>query len=185
MLLRAQDYAAWSASLTLKLFNQVLSYVTHTKPNIRKAAQRAIESIIHGSCFMAASNSAVDQASGQNSSLTSAQQPIFQPAGAYVAYKRIHLICAMPTDNRANRRKRKLSIIQQISTYIDNFFAEWLISPNYWAIYIASCCYNSSKFHGHSRCVFSFVKWINCKCNIIHMRQRNFLMKKEKVISCP
>lgn len=52
MLLRAQEYASWSAGLTLKLFNQVLSYVIHSKPSVRKAAQRAIESTIHGSCFM-------------------------------------------------------------------------------------------------------------------------------------
>lgn len=78
MLLRAQDYASWSASLTLKLFNQVLSHVTHTRPNVRKAAQRAIESIIHGSCFMNASDSVADQANG-------GQQPTFHPAGEYVA----------------------------------------------------------------------------------------------------
>lgn len=82
MLLRAQDYASWSASLTLKLFNRVLSYVTHTKPNIRKAAQRAIESIIHGSCFMVASSSA-EQASGPNPSEIT--QPTFHPAGTFIA----------------------------------------------------------------------------------------------------
>lgn len=77
VLLRAQEYASWSASLTLKLFNQVLSYVTHTKPNVRKAAQRAIESIIHGSCFMVASNSTDEQ--------TETAQPTFHPAGTFVA----------------------------------------------------------------------------------------------------
>lgn len=82
MLLRAQDYASWSATLTLKLFNQVLSYVTHTKPNIRKAAQHAIESMIHGSCFMTANNSC-DQSNAQNS--LEIAQPTFHPAGTYVA----------------------------------------------------------------------------------------------------
>lgn len=52
MLLRAQEYISWTAGLTLKLFNNVLSFVIHTKPNVRKAAQKAIESIIHGCCFV-------------------------------------------------------------------------------------------------------------------------------------
>lgn len=79
MLLRAQEYASWSAGLTLKLFNQVLSYVIHTKPSIRKAAQRAIESIIHGSCFMT-TNIQLEEQLAEGSS-----QIPFHPAGTYLA----------------------------------------------------------------------------------------------------
>ncbi|XP_031623691.1 RRP12-like protein [Contarinia nasturtii] len=75
VLLRAQDYASWSAGLTLKLFNQVLSFIIHTKPRIRKAAQRAIESIIHGCCFM----SATIQPDQKESS-----QIVTHPAGTHV-----------------------------------------------------------------------------------------------------
>lgn len=81
VLLRAQEYASWSAGLTLKLFNQVLSYVTHTKPNIRKAAQRAIESVIHGSCFMRPSIQTEQDAEH----VTETSKVSFHPAGTYVA----------------------------------------------------------------------------------------------------
>lgn len=53
VLLRAQEYSSWRSALTLKLFNQVLSFALHTKPKIRKASQHAVASIIHGCCFMA------------------------------------------------------------------------------------------------------------------------------------
>lgn len=79
MLLRAQEYVSWSAGLTLKLFNQVLSFVIHTKPRVRKAAQRAIESTIHGSCFMVAKHSKDDE------EMTEAPKAQFHPAGTYVA----------------------------------------------------------------------------------------------------
>lgn len=79
MLLRAQEYSSWSAGLTLKMFNQVLSFVIHTKPNIRKAAQRAIESIIHGSCFM---NGNVQT---ENQSVPEDVQISYHPAGTYLA----------------------------------------------------------------------------------------------------
>lgn len=77
VLLRAQEYASWSAGLTLKMFNQVLSFVIHTKPSIRKAAQRAVESIIHGSSFMIAS---------AQPELEQENVPIqFHPAGTYLS----------------------------------------------------------------------------------------------------
>lgn len=72
VLLRAQDYASWSAELTLKLFNQTLPFVIHTKPTVRKAGQRAIESIVHGSCFMVKSDDS-DRPAVQ-----------FHPAGTYL-----------------------------------------------------------------------------------------------------
>lgn len=75
MLLRAQEYASWSAGLTLKLFNQVLFHVIHTKPNVRKAAQRAVISIIHGSCFM----SSLVENDGESSRI------LYHPAGSHMA----------------------------------------------------------------------------------------------------
>lgn len=52
MLLRAQDYATWTYSSTFQYFDALLAFSIHSKPKIRKAAQHAIVSIIHGSCFM-------------------------------------------------------------------------------------------------------------------------------------
>lgn len=79
MLLRAQEYSSWSVGLTLKMFNQVLSFVIHTKPNIRKAAQRAIESIIHGSCFMNGNVQTENQSAPENVQIS------YHPAGTYLA----------------------------------------------------------------------------------------------------
>lgn len=73
MLLRAQDYASWSAELTLKLFNRVLQFVIHTKPHIRKAGQHATESIVRGSCFM------IETAESSH------PPPQVHPAGIYLA----------------------------------------------------------------------------------------------------
>lgn len=81
VLLRAQEYASWSAGLTLKLFNQVLSNVIHTKPSIRKAAQRAIESTIHGSCFMINRGQTIENEQARDEQ----SQVPFHPAGSYVA----------------------------------------------------------------------------------------------------
>lgn len=53
-LLRAQEYSMWALSSTQMYFDAVLAFVTHTKPKIRKSAQQAVQSIIQGSCFMAA-----------------------------------------------------------------------------------------------------------------------------------
>lgn len=52
VVLRAQEYSQWKLSSTLKFFDGILSFVIHTKPKIRKAAQHAVVAIIHGSCFM-------------------------------------------------------------------------------------------------------------------------------------
>lgn len=52
MLLRAQEYATWTYSSTFQYFDALLAFSIHSKPKIRKAAQHAVVSIIHGSCFM-------------------------------------------------------------------------------------------------------------------------------------
>lgn len=51
----------------------------HTKPNIRKAAHRAIESIIHGCCFM------VSKSIGEDAEMEETPKAKFHPAGTYVA----------------------------------------------------------------------------------------------------
>lgn len=80
-MLRAQEYASWSAGLTLKLFNRVLTCVIHTKSSVRKAAQRAIESTIHGSCFMTKSTQITHEEQTHNER----SEVPFHPAGKYVA----------------------------------------------------------------------------------------------------
>lgn len=51
-LLRAQEYSMWTLSSTLEYFDAIMAFVIHVKPKIRKSAQHAIASIIHGSSFM-------------------------------------------------------------------------------------------------------------------------------------
>ncbi|EDW00336.1 RRP12-like protein [Drosophila grimshawi] len=52
VLLRAQDYVTWSYSSTFQYFDALLAFSIHSRPKIRRAAQHAVVSIIHGSCFM-------------------------------------------------------------------------------------------------------------------------------------
>ncbi|CAK1541827.1 unnamed protein product [Leptosia nina] len=52
VLLRAQEYAQWANSSTMKVFDSVLAFTLHSKPKVRKAAQHGVTSILRGSCFM-------------------------------------------------------------------------------------------------------------------------------------
>ncbi|XP_063628336.1 RRP12-like protein [Cydia splendana] len=52
VLLRAQEYASWSNSSTMRVFDNVLAFVLHSKPKVRKAGQHAVTAILRGSCFM-------------------------------------------------------------------------------------------------------------------------------------
>ncbi|XP_034828226.1 RRP12-like protein [Maniola hyperantus] len=52
VLLRAQEYALWGDSSTLRVFESVLAFTLHSKPKVRKAAQHAVTAILRGSCFM-------------------------------------------------------------------------------------------------------------------------------------
>ncbi|KAM3963785.1 LOW QUALITY PROTEIN: RRP12-like protein [Aphomia sociella] len=52
VLLRAQEYALWSDSSTMKVFDSVLAFALHSKPKVRKAAQHAVTAVLRGSCFM-------------------------------------------------------------------------------------------------------------------------------------
>ncbi|KAJ8712879.1 hypothetical protein PYW08_008183 [Mythimna loreyi] len=52
VLLRAQEYALWGDSSTMRIFESVLAFALHSKPKVRKAAQHAVTSILRGSCFM-------------------------------------------------------------------------------------------------------------------------------------
>lgn len=52
MLLRAQEYSTWSYSSTYQYFDALLAFSIHSRPKIRKTAQHAVVSVIHGSYFM-------------------------------------------------------------------------------------------------------------------------------------
>ncbi|XP_004527369.1 RRP12-like protein [Ceratitis capitata] len=52
VLLCAQDYMTWTYSSTWQYIDAILSFTIHSKPKLRKAAQHAIVSIVHGSSFM-------------------------------------------------------------------------------------------------------------------------------------
>lgn len=78
------EYSDWSTPLPLKLFNQVLSFATHTKPKIRKAAQHAIASIIHGCYFMAPQKTPGD-GDDSDADTSNTSKILYHPAGGYVA----------------------------------------------------------------------------------------------------
>ncbi|XP_049879391.1 RRP12-like protein [Pectinophora gossypiella] len=52
VLLRAQEYAAWGDSSTMRIFDSILAFTLHGKPKVRKAAQHAVTAVLRGSCFM-------------------------------------------------------------------------------------------------------------------------------------
>ncbi|XP_052739088.1 RRP12-like protein [Bicyclus anynana] len=52
VLLRAQEYALWGDSSTLRVFESILAFSLHSKPKVRKAAQHAVTAVLRGSCFM-------------------------------------------------------------------------------------------------------------------------------------
>ncbi|XP_022831509.1 RRP12-like protein isoform X1 [Spodoptera litura] len=52
VLLRAQEYALWGDSSTMRVFESLLAFALHSKPKVRKAAQHAVTSVLRGSCFM-------------------------------------------------------------------------------------------------------------------------------------
>ncbi|XP_069705584.1 RRP12-like protein [Periplaneta americana] len=52
VLLQAQEHTLWSSSSTLQAFDSIITFVTHSKPKIRKAAQHAVCAILKGSHFM-------------------------------------------------------------------------------------------------------------------------------------
>ncbi|KAL7025273.1 hypothetical protein ACKWTF_013427 [Chironomus riparius] len=52
VVLRAQEYSQWKLSSTMKFFDAILAFVTHSKPKIRKAAHHAVAGVLYASCFM-------------------------------------------------------------------------------------------------------------------------------------
>ncbi|XP_055376742.1 RRP12-like protein [Condylostylus longicornis] len=78
VLLRAQDFSTWSYSSTMRYLDAILSFTIYSKPKIRKAAQHAVVSIIHGSSFM------IQPTTDQNSTNDS-HAKIFHPGGGRVA----------------------------------------------------------------------------------------------------
>ncbi|XP_049862058.1 RRP12-like protein [Schistocerca gregaria] len=52
VLLRAQDAAVWTYSSTLQVLDSILTFTTHSKPKVRKAAQHAVCAVLRGSSIM-------------------------------------------------------------------------------------------------------------------------------------
>ncbi|KAK7479159.1 hypothetical protein BaRGS_00029600 [Batillaria attramentaria] len=50
--LRVQEAAVWSQSSTQHVYNCLLTFTTHKKPRVRKAAQQAVKIVLKGSLFM-------------------------------------------------------------------------------------------------------------------------------------
>ncbi|XP_052868998.1 RRP12-like protein [Anopheles cruzii] len=86
VLLRAQEYGQWKLSSTLKFFDAVLAFTTHTKPKVRKAAQHAVVAIIHGSCFMLPPKTPEDADGLDKPAVVLQRSPVkHHPAGGRVA----------------------------------------------------------------------------------------------------
>ncbi|XP_071507435.1 RRP12-like protein [Diadema antillarum] len=51
-ILRVQDPGVWGDASTLQVYHGILSYTTHSKPKVRKAAHHAVTAILRGSKFM-------------------------------------------------------------------------------------------------------------------------------------
>lgn len=82
VVLRAQEYSQWKLSSTTKFFDAILTFVTHTKPKIRKSAQHAVASILIGSCFMLPPKKMDDQ---DDEVLSNEPPKIIHPAASRVA----------------------------------------------------------------------------------------------------
>ncbi|KAJ6631724.1 RRP12-like protein [Pseudolycoriella hygida] len=80
-LLRAQEYSIWTLSSTLDYFDAIMAFVIHVKPKIRKSAQHAVASIIHGSSFMQSTTSTNDDDEMEASS----KKFTFHPASGRIA----------------------------------------------------------------------------------------------------
>ncbi|XP_041369339.1 RRP12-like protein [Gigantopelta aegis] len=50
--LRVQEVAVWNNSSTQQMYSGLLTFVTHKKPKVRKAAHQAVQIILKGSLFM-------------------------------------------------------------------------------------------------------------------------------------
>lgn len=88
VLLRAQDYATWTYSSTFQYFDALLSFSIHSRPKIRKAAQHAVVSIIHGSYFMLPPTPAEDDVNADDAKKEQKQQESkikYHPASGRVA----------------------------------------------------------------------------------------------------
>lgn len=95
-LLRAQAHADWAAGCaTHTYFDAMLHFVTHSKPKIRKSAQQAVTSVLHGSCFMVPQKATADAAEDGVDTVPSTVT--YHPAAARVAR-----FCARQFDDLAN-----------------------------------------------------------------------------------
>ncbi|XP_053679622.1 RRP12-like protein [Anopheles nili] len=86
VLLRAQAYDQWKMSSTVKFFDVMLAFTTHTKPKLRKAAQHAVVAVIHGSCFMLPPKQENNENDLDGNEESKKFTPVkFHPAGSRVA----------------------------------------------------------------------------------------------------
>lgn len=97
-LLRAQPHADWQQTSTHTYFDAMLAFVTHSKPKIRKSAQQAVTSVIHGSCFMEPTP-APPPAAGEEAGEPTPSSVTYHPAGARVVK---FCLAQFTADNIAN-----------------------------------------------------------------------------------
>lgn len=117
-LLRAQEFALWQLSSTHEYFDALLPFSIHSKPKIRKSAQQAITSVIHGSYFMLPACSLPDPNTGITSSSSSA---LFHPAGTRVAKFSIQ---QFQPDNIANSQTVVLHTLGLLRDTLNGFRSE-------------------------------------------------------------
>ncbi|RZF45774.1 hypothetical protein LSTR_LSTR014526 [Laodelphax striatellus] len=70
VLLRNQPYHVWKDSSTIKVFDTVLMFTTHSKPKVRKAAQNAVCGVLRASAFMLSQQQQQQQSNGDGTGLS-------------------------------------------------------------------------------------------------------------------
>ncbi|XP_037936985.1 RRP12-like protein [Teleopsis dalmanni] len=118
VLLRAQEYATWTYSSTWQYIDAILSFTIHAKPKIRKAAQHAIVSIVHGSIFMLPAKPVNES----NSKDTNKQEPVkIHPISSRVAK---NCVSHFQPETLANSQTTVLHVLSLLKDIISGFKSE-------------------------------------------------------------
>lgn len=113
----------WQLSSTHEYFDALLAFVTHSKPKIRKSAQHAVTSVIHGSCFMVPPAQRALQLSEvgepvNTTPLATESKVLFHPAGNRVAK---FCIQQFKPDNIANSQNIVLHTLGLLRDTLNGF----------------------------------------------------------------
>lgn len=134
VLLRAQEAATWTNSSTTQVLSILLSFTTHPKPKVRKAAQHAICAILKASEIMKVEN-----------------PPVYHPAAGQVANYYISHLNAVCEPGGVTTILHILALLKDIlhqlpKTQVKTICQELLRIMTLKNVLITSCCLQT--FHG-------------------------------------